>query len=134
MKGKTMELGLFIASMALCVVAGVYYLRAEDSDLKAFSDTAGDLKGAMKSVETAQATLKKDQELLAEQSAVLITSLNDRVKKIEEDKKRTPDSVKLTLTEPVRVNLVYRKSEPKIPTKIPGPLLKRAGIKSDMSQ
>ena len=122
--------------IAVCVLTGlcIYsYFAKENTDFNTTLDLAQSLQGSNKNIESQQKVLRADQEMLADQSAKMITDLNKRVQKLEE-KPAITSPIKVSLSEPIRINLIYKKSGPKVEAKVPGPMLKRAGIKPLLDQ
>ncbi len=115
---------------ALCAYA-IY--AKHNVDFQSNDSFHDDMMGAMKNIETQIKGLKENQDSLDGKSAKLISALGDRVSKLET--KPNMENINLTLTHPLQVSLVYRKREDtKVLPKVPGPLLKRAGIGSKVSQ
>jgi hypothetical protein len=125
-KGNILDyiiLGLVFAMAGLCAYAIHSKHSADIQDNDSFHD---DMLGAMKNIETQIKGLRESQDSLDGKSAKLISDMDARVSKLET---KTNDDIKLTLTHPLQVSLVYRKREA-LP-KATGPLLKRA---KEMSQ
>lgn len=107
-KGETFMGLVIVAGCVLFVLAGVMYLKSENSDYKQLAENTNDLKI---SITTLEATLKKileENKTMAETTVAMLADLNKRVSAIETQKKDDEwKHVNLQLREPLQVNVVY---------------------------
>lgn len=128
MKGFGVEAILFVASLVLCLVCAIAWIKRDDSAFKRMADTADDVKINVSSVESQQFKLKEEQQNFVANTTTALGDLVGRVKALEE---RSGDkNINLNLKEPVRFSVVYKTVLPELPTSIKSktPLLDKSGV------
>lgn len=127
-KGKFVAFVVLVCSIAffLCVMSVIIYLRWENTDFKRFAEAEGDIRGSVSSVqEQANKTMTAQAEF-ATKTVELLADLSRRLDELSEKvghKQSANQNVHLTLTEPLQIELVYRKKEtvqPYVPPQIHG--------------
>jgi hypothetical protein len=135
-KGNFVEGMLLLAAAGLFVLALFAYMKREDTDYKKFNDAAGDMRGSISSLEKVVSEAAQRNQNMYTNATEIMNDLNHRVKRLEEEVQK-PKQMNVTMTEPVKVSVVYRAAKPKpllpsppqsLHNKPDGSLMGRAGF------
>jgi hypothetical protein len=124
-KGKFVPGILLLTSVIFLGMSVYVYQCKDDSEGKQAREIAGDAKGAaidakagiisltdaIKDAAEATKQLREEQKAFAAIQVPMMADLNSRVSTLE---KRPPGHVKVSLTEPVRISLIYKAAQKKI--------------------
>lgn len=135
------EMILFIASVVLCVVAAIGYIKRDDGEAQVITD----IKAANADLKKEVAKMIEENKVSLETNVTLLSDLNKRVEEIEKRPEPEDQNINLHLKEPVTFNVVYHEKPkaaevpkniiPEVPPQISGkkssktPLLDKVNIK-----
>lgn len=138
MKGNHVEFTIVLVCLVVLGVVGAHwYFKGQESDYSSFAKDARDIR-------LMNEALSKQIEMMAKDQRVFVQAITDKLDQHSKDiealrSKKHEGPISVKISEPVRIDLVYRSAAPKIrpliPTQPPkngsgkkSTMLERAGI------